>query len=391
MAQSRSTFELARVILLSVGHGIHDMYPAFLAPLVPLLRDSLGLSNALAGSLATFLRSSSIVQPFIGYAADRAGARLFVVLAPGATALFMSLAGAAPSYVTVATFLFLAGLSHACYHAPAPAMIAQVSGDRVGAGMSFFMTGGELGRAIGPLLIVFVVEWVGLERAYLAAVPGLVFSMLLFRVVEPISPTERPVAPANLRAIFAERRSPLLLLLTFVWVRALLVGSLGVFTPAYLTTRGLSLAQAAAGYAVLELAGAAGAMAGGTLSDRLGRRRTFLLVQTMATPCFFAMAFGPSVLIFPLLALSGLVLFSITPVAVATLQEWLPEARSLAAGLYFGLNYIATGLAAVLFGVVADRIGVQMAFNLLGLVPLATLPIALLMRDPPRGGPSAAH
>jgi FSR family fosmidomycin resistance protein-like MFS transporter len=387
----QSGFELFRVILLSVGHGIHDMYPAFLAPLLPLLRDKLGLSNTLAGSLATFLRSSSIAQPFIGYLADRTGARWFVILAPGATAAFMSFAGAAPTYWLVAALLFFVGLSHACYHAPAPAMIAQVSGDRVGAGMSFFMTGGELGRAIGPLLIVFLVDWVGLEQSYLAAIPGLVFSLLMLRMVGPIPQTAKPIERANLRAIFMERRKPLLLLLSFVWTRGLLVGSLGVFTPAYLTTRGLSLAQAAAGYAVLELAGAAGAMAGGTLSDRLGRRKTFLLAQSLAVPCFFAMAYGPRGLIFPLLAVTGLVIFSTTPVAVATLQEWLPEARSLAAGLYFGLNYVVTGLAAVLFGLAADWIGVQAAFNLLGLVPLATLPIAFLMRDPPRGAPAGAH
>jgi FSR family fosmidomycin resistance protein-like MFS transporter len=379
------------VILLSVGHAIHDMYPAFLAPLLPLLQAKLSLSNTLAGSLATFLRSSSLVQPFIGYLADRTSARLFVILAPGATAVFMSLVGAAPSYGLVALLLSLVGFSHASYHAPAPAMIAHVSGERVGAGMSFFMTGGELGRALGPILIVLIVQGVGLERSYLAAIPGVLFSIILFRMVGPIPRAARAIEHADLRAILHDRRGPLLLLLAFVWTRALLVGSLGVFTPTYLTTRGLSLAQAAVGYGVLELAGAAGAMAGGTISDRLGRRRTLLLAQTVAIPCFSAMAFGPHLLIFPLLALTGLVVFSTTPVALATLQEWLPEARSLAGGLYFSLNYIATGLAAVLFGMVADRIGVQATFNLLGLVPLATLPFVFFMQDPPRSATREAH
>ena len=391
MGSPPHAFHTARVILLSVGHAIHDMYPAFLAPLLPLLQTKLFLSNTLAGSLATFLRSSSLVQPFIGYLADRTSARLFVILAPGATAVFMSLVGVAPSYGLVALLLFLVGLSHASYHAPAPAMIAHVSGERVGAGMSFFMTGGELGRALGPILIVLIVQGVGLERSYLAAIPGVLFSILLFRMVGPIPRAARPIEHADLRAILHDRRGPLLLLLAFVWTRALLVGSLGVFTPTYLTTRDLSLAQAAVGYGVLELAGAAGAMAGGTISDRLGRRRTLLLAQTVAIPCFCALAFGPHPLIFPLLAVTGLVVFSTTPVALATLQEWLPEARSLAGGLYFSLNYIATGLAAVLFGMVADRIGVQTTFNLLGLVPLATLPIAFFMRDPPRSAAREAH
>jgi MFS transporter, FSR family, fosmidomycin resistance protein len=387
----RNTFETARVVLLSIGHAVHDMYPAFLAPLLPLLQAKLGLSNTLAGSLATFLRSSSLAQPAIGYLADRTSARVFVILAPAATAVCMSLTGVASSYSLVALLLFFVGLSHACYHAPAPAMIVHVAGDRVGMGMSFFMTGGELGRALGPILIVVIVEWVGLERSYLAAIPGLLFSALLVRLVGPIRRQAKPAETADLRRIFAERRGPLLLLLGFVWTRALLVGSLGVFTPTYLTTRGFSLTQAAIGYAVLELAGAVGAMAGGTLSDRLGRRRTLLLAQSLATPCFLAMVFGPPLLLFPLLALCGVVIFSPTPVALAALQEWLPEVRSLASGLYFGLNYVATGLAAVLFGVAADRLGVPMAFHLLGLVPMATLPFALFMQDPPKSAPPAAH
>lgn len=231
MSAPHRTFDAARVIWLSIGHGTHDMYLAFLAPLLPLLQAKLGLSNTLAGSLATFLRSSSLARPFIGYLADRTSARLFVILAPGITAVCMSLIGVAPRYAVAALLLALVGLSHASYHAPAPAMISH----------------------------------------------------------------------------------------------------------------------------------------------------------------FFALTFGPPALIFPLLIATGLVVFSTTPVALATLQEWLPEARSLAGGLYFSLNYIATGLAALFFGMLADRIGVQPAFNLLGLVPLATIPFALVMRDPPRPAPVDAH
>lgn len=391
MTSTRNSFETARVVLLSIGHAIHDMYPAFLAPLLPLLKAKLGLSNTLAGSLAAFLRSSSLAQPFIGYLADRTGGRLFVILAPATTGIFMSLTGVVSSYGLVALLLFLVGLSHASYHAPGPAMVAQVSGGRIGTGMAFFMTGGELGRALGPILIILLVERFGLEQSYLAAIPGILFSLLLTQQVGPVEHKARPVERADLRRIFRERRGPLLLLLGFVWTRALLVGSAGIFTPTYLTTRDLSLAQAAAGYALMELAGALGAMAVGTLSDRLGRRRTLIIVQTIAIPCFYAMAFAPRFLIFPLLALTGLLIFSTAPVALAMLQEWLPEARSFAGGLYFGLNYIVTGLGAVLFGVVADQIGVRSTFNLLGVVLLASIPFALLLRDPLRVRATETH
>jgi FSR family fosmidomycin resistance protein-like MFS transporter len=222
-----------------------------------------------------------------------------------------------------------------------------------------------------------------LEQSYLAAVPGILCSLLLVRQVGRVDRAARSSQRVALRPIFRDRHGPLLLLLAFVWIRALMVGSLGVFTPSYLTTRDLSLTQAAAGYALLELAGAAGAMAGGTLSDRLGRRRTLILLQMLAVPSFYAMVLGPLALIFPLLGVSGFIIFGATPIVVAMCQEWLPESRSLASGLYFGLNYIATGAAAVLFGVLADQVGVRPAFHLLGIVPLVCTPLSLLLRDPP--------
>ncbi|OGB95558.1 MAG: hypothetical protein A2Z31_02495 [candidate division NC10 bacterium RBG_16_65_8] len=97
-------FDAARVILLSIGHGIHDMYPAFPAPLLPLLQAKLGLSNTLAGSLATFLRSSSLAQPFIGYLADRVGVRAafnLLALVPLATIPFALLMRDPPRHAPV--------------------------------------------------------------------------------------------------------------------------------------------------------------------------------------------------------------------------------------------------------------------------------------------------
>ena len=56
----------------------------------------------------------------------------------------------APGYLALALLLLAVGV--AAFHAPA--MIASVSGPRVGAGMSIFMASGELGRTVGPAIVV---------------------------------------------------------------------------------------------------------------------------------------------------------------------------------------------------------------------------------------------
>ena len=202
-----SRFQTTRVLFIALAHFVHDAYPAFLAPLIPLLTDKFGLTLALAGGLTLFLRMASLLQPFIGHIADRTELQYFVIAAPALTGLFMSSLGVAPSYVALIPLLLFTGISHAMFHAPAPAMVTRMSGQEWGKGMSFFMSGGELGRSLGPLFIVAVVERVGLENAYLAAIPGVVASLVLYRLFSPLAPRFK-TRPLSLRAALNAQRIP---------------------------------------------------------------------------------------------------------------------------------------------------------------------------------------
>ena len=115
-------FDTPTVVTVSFGHLVHDTYPAFLGPLMPLLIPKLGLSLGAAGVLVSVLRWSALIQPFLGYWADRTDPRYWVILAPTVTALGMSLLGIAPSYLAVVVLLVLAGLSHAAFHPSAAAL-----------------------------------------------------------------------------------------------------------------------------------------------------------------------------------------------------------------------------------------------------------------------------
>lgn len=360
-----------------MGHLVHDTYPAFLGPLLPLLTERLGLSLTLAGTLVSFLRSSALVQPFVGYIADRTSFRYFVILAPACTAILMSSLGLAPSYLVLVLFLMLAGVSHAAFHAPAPAMISRVAGKRLGKGMSFFMTGGELGRTLGPIYIVTVVTLLGLKGAYMAALPGILFSLVLYTLLTPL-PMDAFRAPGmSLKRALRARRRPLLLLMGFLTGRALTVSNLGVFLPIYFTSGGASLFVAGVAVSVYELAGALGAFMGGTLSDRWGRRSVLLVAQLGAVPLLYAFMGSDGWFALALLAPVGLTILCTGAIGLTIVQELLPDSRSTAAGLYFSFNSMAMGLAPVLFGAVADSVGLATAFRYIVFVPLLTIPFIL--------------
>lgn len=180
-------FDTGQVLTMSASHALHDTYSAFLPPLLPELIQRFSMTNAQAGLLSAFLQFPSVFQPLIGYLADRISLRYLVILAPGITATAMSLLGTAPSYLLIASLLTVAGLSSAGIHAIGPVMAGRVSGDRLGRGMSFWMVGGELGRTIGPILVVSAIVWFGLEGTIWLMLGGWGASILLYFRLRGIS------------------------------------------------------------------------------------------------------------------------------------------------------------------------------------------------------------
>lgn len=373
-------FQTTRVLLIALAHFVHDTYPAFLAPLIPLLTDKLGLSLTLAGSLVLFMRMSSLLQPFIGHLADRMGVRYFVVVAPALTAVSLSALGVAPSYVALIPLLIFSGVSHAMFHAPAPVMVTRLSGEEWGKGLSFFMAGGELGRTFGPLFIVAVVERVGLENAYVAAIPGLVTSLLLYRLIALMS-SRLDAQPLSLRTALKAQKFPLLILLGITFFRSMSIFSFLTFLPTYLTRAGNSLFFAGAAVSLFELAGVAGALLGGTLSDRFGRRVIFLVSQLFIVPVLFAILHSTGLATFPLLLLGGLVALSTGPVGLTVIQELFVDNRSTATGLYIAFMMITSSISATLFGALADTVGLPTAMNVVVFVPLLAVPLVLLLPE----------
>ncbi|MCH2576080.1 MFS transporter, partial [Candidatus Poribacteria bacterium] len=74
----------------------------------------------MAGGLTIFTQIPSLLNPLIGYLADRMSLRYFVIFAPALTATLVSCLGLANNYLSLVLILLLAGVSVAGIHAPAP-------------------------------------------------------------------------------------------------------------------------------------------------------------------------------------------------------------------------------------------------------------------------------
>ncbi|MYI41590.1 MAG: MFS transporter [Chloroflexi bacterium] len=378
-AQERSSFQTSRIILICAGHFVHDIFSAFIAPLLPLLIDKLGLSLAMAGSLPVFMQLPSLLGPVIGWLADRFSLRYLVIFAPAATATMASLIGFMPSYGTAALLLFGVGVSIMAFHAPAPAMIAHMYGDRVGRGMSFFMAGGELARSVGPLLVGFGVAQWGMEGLWRLMFFGWLASAVLWwrlRDVSAKSERRKRVGKPMLRR-FARVFAPLLAVML---LRNMAVSCLGIFMVVYLVdVRGFELTLATSALALYELSGVGGALAGGTLSDRLGRRRMVAGATLISALLMLLFVHVEGALMVPLLIGLGLTALSVSPVFLALVQDQLPESRATANGIFMLYAFGIRAVNVMIAGILGDLFGLQNAFILAALISLLSLPLILTL------------
>lgn len=381
-ADQPAPFQTVPVATIAGAHAIHDTYSAFLPPLLPLFIERLSLTNAQAGLLTVFLQGPSLLQPFIGHLADQVNLRLLVILAPTITAAAMSLLALAPSYALITALLLVAGVSSATIHSVAPVMAGVLSGANLGRGMGFWMVGGELGRTLGPLIIVSALGGLGTGGLPWLMIGGLLTSLVLWYGLRDMS-----VRPARMsdslpwRGALLKMRPFLVPLTGVILVRSFLAAALTTYLPTFLSAEGANLWLAGAALSLLEAAGVVGALTGGALSDRLGRRRV-LFFSLLSTPLltFVFLAVGGWARL-PLLVLLGFTSLSITPVIMALVQESYPENRALANGVYMAVSFLLRSGVVVLVGLMGDFFGLRWAFLISAIIGLVGCPVVLLLPE----------
>jgi len=382
--RKKPDFHPDKLLIISSGHFIHDVFSSFLAVFLPLLINKFELSMFLAGSLTVFIRLPSIFNPLIGILSDRMDLRYLAILAPALTAIAMSLLGVAPSYFALCCLLFIAGISAAVFHVLGPVMIARMSGKYIGTGMSYWMTAGELARTAGPLFAVWAISFWGFDKSYPVMIIGIFASILLLIYLKDTAPALGKVSNVNPAGAFKHLIHVMVPLTGIMISRAFMVATLIAFLPTYMVNSGQSLWFGGITLALLEFSGAAGTFLGGTLSDRIGRQT--ILLTAMPTSCLLMLAFlyAPDWLLFPTVLFLGFSLFSVSPVNLAIVQDHSRGHRGTANGLYMGISFLTTAAVTVFVGWLADLFGLKAAFTTSALLGLAGIPIIFFLPKSPK-------
>ncbi len=374
LAPARPSFLTRRLIVLAAGHFTIDAYSSFFLPLLPLLVQRLGLNYAMVGGLTALASlSSSFSQPLFGVLADRLRRPWFVVAGPLVAALFMSAIGLSTRYAMLVGLLILGGFGVAMFH-PQTAKLAGASSSQRGMAMSFWVTGGTLGWALGPAFATATVNRFGLDHTWVAVFPGLIMCACLaywFSRLAPAEATRRQDAPiAGLRPVLR----PLAMLYFTVVCRSAVSSGFATFLPLWVHAHGGTVTQGGLLTTVYLTLGALGGFMGGWLADRFGGRRVVRASFLLAIP-FYVLFFAlHGTLSLVALLVGYCMLQASLPVNVVLGQELSPRHAGILSSLLMGA---AWGLGALLIypiGAFADRVGLDRALMVLsGLLVVGSL------------------
>lgn len=375
-------FQTGNILLISLTHFVHDVYSSFLAPILPLLIEKLSMTYTQAGFLTVIQRLPSLLNPLVGILADRFSVKLLVVFSPAITVIVMSLLGLASSYVLLAALLLIMGISASFFHVPAPVMIKQIAGNRIGKGMSFFMLGGELARSVGPLVILGGVSLWGLEGTYKLIPFGIIASIILFFRFRRFNPSKTIDSKIN-RKIFSalgEYKNLFFMIIGIFFFTSIIKGSVATFLTVYLTNNGESLWYAGAALSIFQFAGAGGTFFSGTMSDKIGRRKVLIFAATINPILLLLFVYTSGILAFLILLLLGFFLFAFTPVLLAIVNESKTEFPTFLNGIFMTINFLTGAVTVSIIGLAADYFSLEVTYLASAIVGFLTIPFTLRLK-----------
>lgn len=401
------------LVLLTLTHMVVDAYASTVPALLPFWQTRFGLSYGLAGLITAISNvTSSVAQPIVGLVTDRGRDPRWVALSCLVAAAGIGATGLVPSYALFLALVVIGGLGVSGFHPQGYKLTGLFAGKNQAAATSWFLVGGNVGIALGPLAGTALAVRFGPEGTGFMFLPGLAFAAALWWLVpqwtraggaahgfvrpyraggeqqpgqpgvELRGPETAPIPEGMVGLGTGRRATAIAVLVALVALRSTVSSSLISFVPLYyVRVAGAGEAEASRMLAGMLLAGAVATLGGGYLADRLGRVRVLAGTLAAAPPLlllFVAAEPGSIAAAASLWAAGALVTASFSITLVLAQDLWY-ERRALASGVIVGFAFGVGGLLVPVVGTIADGWGLATALRLLAAIPLATLALVAIL------------
>lgn len=376
---------LGILIALSACHLLNDSMQALIPAIYPLLKVSFNLTFAQIGLITlTFQMVGSVFQPVVGYYTDHHPKPYSLVVGMGLTLSGLAALALAPNYAVLIAAAMV-GLGSAIFHPESSRMARLASGGRHGFAQSLFQVGGNPGSSLGPLLAAEVVVRYGRIHILwftLLALAGMIILGRLGRWYQQhLHDQCSQKSPADHRHPVPREKVPfaLFILLCLMFSKFFYLASMTNYYTFYLIQKfRLSVAQSQIDLFVFLFAVTAGAIAGGHLGDKIGRKRVIWFSILGMAPFALLLPHANLVWTVGLSIINGLILASAFPAILVYATELLPGKVGAISGLFFGLAFGLGGIASAALGKLADATSVLFVVNVCSFLPLIGLLTAFL-------------
>jgi len=371
-------------------HGVQDGLTSTVYVLLPILAQHFGLSYASIGVIrAAHTTAMSLLEFPSTLLSERFGERrllVFGLICSGMGYISLAFSGGYPSVLGA---LFLTGVGTAFQHSLSSSLVSgafEFDDRRVALGT--YNSSGDVGKlaatGLMSLLLGMGAGWQAVSGGYGAvALLGAAVLALLFRRLAAGSR-----APATPRRSSSEDgsgngirdRDGFLALSAIVFLDTAVQDGFMVFVAFLMIEKQVPLGLAAFAVVLTLLGGVFGKFACGVVAARLGVVRSLVLVECLTALGIAVVYFSPSLLAFCLLPLVGTVLQGSSSINYGTVGELVDRRRSSRG---FGIIYTTTSaagiLAPVLYGFLADRVGIGSAMMAMAITVLLPLPLCLVL------------
>lgn len=363
---------------LTLVHFSGDFYTSFINPLFPVFVDKLGLSLTQVGIIAGTMRLLAfIIQPTVGYLADRYQTRVFIFCGLSLIIVFIPLSGLAPNFWVLLLCVALGSVGSSMFHPSVTGMVPLYAGTKAGFSMSVFNTGGTLAFGLGPLFITWYVATFGLAAMPATMIAGLLVLALLLKVIP--QPQSEGLQRAGFLGALKESLGSAWKIVALIWLvmflRAVVGQSFLTFMPVLYVRAGFSVVSAGAVYAIFLVSGTVSGLLSGYISDRIGFKPVFLFCFLFMAPALWLLMQLNGNWVYLGAALAGSFVLAPLPLGVTMAQTLAPKGRSMVASLMMGFAYGFGGIITPVVGKLADTYTIRPVLSLIACIPLLTIPI----------------
>lgn len=379
-------FFLSIILMVAAGHLCNDFIQSMLTATYPLLEEKFSLTFAQIGGISlVYQMTASILQPAIGFYTDKHPKPYLLPLGMVATTFGLCMLGLANQFYWLLVAAAFLGVGSSTFHPEASRVARNASAGRFGLAQSAFQVGGNLGSSLGPLLVSLVVLKYNRQSHILWFVAvGVVAIILLSRISAWSAHHLRANAhkAAQSRALPYDKRKTvcaLFILSVLIFSKYFYMASMNNYFSFYLIEKFALTKESAVLFLFLFLASVAiGTFVGGPIGDRIGRKYVIWFSILGAAPFTLALPYTNLWATVVLSCVIGLVISSAFAAIIVYAQELIPGRVGLIAGLFFGLMFGMSGIAAAILGYVADKTSLQLIFKFCSYLPLLGVLTVLL-------------